>query len=146
MKYLVFFLIFLFSVCANAKQTSPTLYHCPSLGDIKYDKNDGTFSAHTNYNNIAMRWFSMRIFRGSVINVANFTSANNVGDCVGETCEIRCSYSTDNNEFFSLGVSYQEYRFLKSADGPWNGDNCDDLQPETCTYYVVRKHYFSDEL
>lgn len=114
-----------------------TLYHCPELSDIKYEK--GFFSSETNYNGLSIRWFSFQSFPEKYVTVKKMIVAVRE-NCTGGECHVRCTYetSTHANQFLHLYVNYGHHKSLEIGLGPWDyaGNYCQSPSSGECQFYL----------
>lgn len=131
------------AVSCGALAENAYLYHCPSIKDFTFNKDTGDFSAHTNYNGLALNWFSIKnYYKKSVADISFFRAGTD--NCTGETCDAVCVYKVDNEiaKGFFLDIQYNAYRILKVDAGQWKGDPrfqmCYANDPKKCTFYLVK--------
>lgn len=112
-----------------------TIYHCPTLSDIHYNK--GYFKSETNYNGLHITWQSFQSFPQKYLEVSEFRLVRR-DYCIGGVCEITCVYRTnkDSELSFIIGDGY------KSEDvglGDWLYDDalCRAENSEHCSFYLT---------
>lgn len=139
---LIFITALLFSnTAAFAFDSEETVYHCPSINEIKYK--NGTFIAETSYNGIHLNWFTVQNFPTAEATVTKFHFTNNWNGCIGGKCAIYCVYDiqTKEHDFLKFSVSRNEYEFTRPVNGPWNNGICESDKPEDCTFMIVKNDW-----
>ena len=116
-------------------------YHCPETTDITFNRH-GSFQAITDYNGIHVEWYSTRLFYRPNQNNLQFDSARSSSDCSGDTCEIRCIYRLEPNNYFDLSVRYQQYRFLDPASSSWQDRVCRAASSTQCEFYMIKDSWW----
>ena len=134
-KNICFILLFVF-VRSAFSIPDGTLYHCPSLTDIHYNK--GYFTSETNYNGLHITWHSFQSFPQKYLEVSEFRLVRR-DYCVGGACEVGCVYKTnkDSELFFQIVDGH------KSEDiglGDWYYDDafCRAGSPKQCSFYLTK--------
>lgn len=112
-----------------------TLYHCPNIEDIKYNR--GYFNVNTNYNGLQMDWFPYsdglpyKKIELDFIRVIWSSGIGGLGD-------IACIYQVNNKEY--VGFSLLFYVSPEVDKGPWVGNDmeleCKASTTSSCSFYV----------